>query len=106
MTTLAVIIAVSNSMYAVLAVFGVWAIFSGLLQLNTGIKCWRHYGAQWPMILSGGQSALAGGFMISRSIGSAVPTILDIAPYAAFGAFYFLLAALWLVVTAYRKAEA
>ncbi|MBA8877401.1 DUF308 domain-containing protein [Phyllobacterium myrsinacearum] len=105
-TTLAVVAAVGNSMHAVLAVFGVWAIFSGLLQLNTGIKRWRSYGAQWPMILSGGQSALAGGFMISQSIGSAAPTILDIAPYAAFGAFYFLLSAIWLVVTAYRKAVA
>ncbi len=105
-TTLAVIAAVSSSMYAVLAVFGVWAIFSGLLQLNTGVKRWRSYGAQWAMILSGAQSALAGGFMISQSIGATVPTILDIAPYAAFGAFYFLLSTIWLVVTAYRKAEA
>lgn len=105
-TTLAVIAALSSSIYAVLAVFGVWAIFSGLLQLNTGIRRWRSYGAQWPMILSGAQSALAGGFMISRSIGTVAPTILDIAPYAAFGAFYFMLSAIWLAVTAYRKAEA
>lgn len=105
-TTIAVILAVSNSMYAVLAVFGVWAIFSGLLQLNTGVRRWRHYGAQWPMILSGAQSALAGGFMISQSIGTVAPTILEIVPYAAFGAFYFLLSAVWLAVTAYRKAVA
>lgn len=104
-TTLAVIVAVANSMYAVLAVFGVWAILSGLLQLNTGLKRWRYQG-QWAMILSGAQSALAGGFMISRSLGTAVPTILDIAPYAGFGAFYFLLSAIWLVVAAYRKANA
>jgi len=105
-TTLAVLVAVNNSSYAVLAVFGVWAIFSGLLQLYTGVRRWRHYGAQWVMILSGAQSALAGGFMISRSIGSAVPTILDIAPYAGFGAFYFLLSAIWLVVAGYRQARA
>ncbi|RVC26219.1 DUF308 domain-containing protein, partial [Mesorhizobium sp. M7A.F.Ca.CA.004.04.2.1] len=67
---------------------------------------WRYQGAQWPMILSGEQSALAGGFMISRSLGTAAPTILDIAPYAGFGAFYFLLSAIWLVVAAYRKANA
>ncbi|MBW6422544.1 DUF308 domain-containing protein [Rhizobium sp. XQZ8] len=105
-TTLAVIIAASNSSYAVLAVFGVWAIFSGLLQLYTGVRRWRQYGAQWVMILSGAQSALAGGFMISRSVGSAMPTILDIAPYAGFGAFYFLLSAIWLVVAGYRQARA
>ncbi|MEP7453309.1 DUF308 domain-containing protein [Phyllobacterium sp. SB3] len=104
--TIAVIVTVSTSMFAVLAAFGVWAIFSGVLQLYTGVRRWRHYGAQWPMILSGAQSALAGAFMISRSIGTVVPTILDIAPYAAFGAFYFLLSAIWLVVAASRKAAA
>lgn len=105
-TTLAVIVAVSNSAYAVLAVFGVWAILAGLLQLYTGVRRWRLYGAQWAMILSGAQSALAGGFMISRSVGTVPPTILDIAPYAGFGAFYFLVSAIWLAFGAYRKANA
>jgi len=106
MTALAVIVSASYNTYAVLAVFGIWAIFSGLLQLYTGVRRWRAYGAQWVMILSGAQSALAGGFMISRSFGTAVPTILDIAPYAGFGAFYFLLSAIWLSVAAYRRAHA
>ncbi|MDR6670003.1 DUF308 domain-containing protein [Rhizobium sp. 1399] len=105
-TTLAVIIAVLNSTYAVLAVFGVWAILSGLLQLSAGVRRWRIYGAQWAMILSGAQSTLAGGFMISQSFGSTPPSILDIAPYAGFGAFYFLLSAVWMTVAAYRKANA
>lgn len=105
-TGLAVAIALGHSTYAVLAVFGVWAILSGLLQLYTGIRRWRIYGAQWVMILSGGQSALAGGFMISQSFGAAAPTILDIVPYAGFGAFYFLLSSIWLVVAARRKAHA
>lgn len=102
-TALAVIVAVSDSAYAVLAVFGVWAILAGLLQLYTGGRRWRRYGAQWVMILSGAQSALAGGFMISRSLGTVAPTILDIAPYAAFGAFYFLVSAIWLVFGAFRN---
>ena len=105
-TALAVIVAASNSTYAVLAVFGVWAILSGLLQLSTGARRWPQYGAQWAMILSGAQSALAGGLMISLSVGAVAPTILDIVPYAAFGAFYFLLSAIWLVVAAYRRADA
>ncbi len=32
-----------------------------------------------------------------------VPTIAAIAPYAAFGAFYFLISALWLTVTDARR---
>ncbi|MCS3451664.1 MULTISPECIES: DUF308 domain-containing protein [Bradyrhizobium] len=105
-TTLAVIVALSHSSYAVLAVFGGWAILAGVLQLYTGVRRWRHYGAQWAMILSGGQSALAGGYMISQSVGTVAPTILDVAPYAGFGAFYFLLSAIWLVATGYRHARA
>jgi len=85
-------------MNAVLGVFGAWAILAGLLQLATGVQRWKSFGAQWAMILSGAQSALAGGFFISRSLGNAVPGIADIAPYAAFGAFYFAASALWLLL--------
>lgn len=103
--TLVVALAVSKDTYAVLAVFGVWAILSGLLQLYTGVRRWRSYGAQWAMILSGAQSTLAGGFMISKSFAAAPPSILDIAPYAGFGAFYFLLSAVLMTISAYRKAN-
>ena len=101
--TVVVIIAAMRDTYAVLSVFGVWAILSGLLQLYTGARRWRAYGAQWVMILSGAQSALAGGFMIHQSLGETPPSILDIAPYASFGAFYFLVSAIWLTVSAYRS---
>lgn len=94
--TAAAVLAVIGNMNAVLGVFGAWAIFAGLLQLATGARRWRTYGAQWAMILSGAQSALAGGFFIKQSLGSAMPGIADIAPYAAFGAFYFLVSAVWL----------
>lgn len=85
-----------GSMHAVLGMFGVWAILAGLLQLATGVRRWRS-GAQWAMVLSGAQSALAGGFFIHQSLGSATPGILDIAPYAGFGAFYFAVSAIWLL---------
>ena len=94
----AVIVALGHGMHAVLGVFAVWAFLAGLLQLVTGVRRWRIAGAQWVMILSGAQSALAGGFMWTRAIGDKVPSITDIAPYAAFGAFYFLLSGLWLAV--------
>jgi hypothetical protein len=96
LTALAVIAAIGN-MHAVLGVFGAWAILAGLLQLAAGAQRWKVSGAQWAMILSGAQSALAGGFFIKQSLGSAMPGIGDIAPYAAFGAFYFAVSALWLV---------
>lgn len=103
LTTLCVAVALTQSMNAVLAVFGVWAVLSGVFQLATGIRRWRSYGAQWPMILSGAQSALAGVFFVHTARGSATPGISDIAPYAAFGAFYFLVSAIWLTVTDMRR---
>jgi hypothetical protein len=45
-------------MHGVLAVFGAWAILSGLLQLGAALGRWKTVGAQWAMILSGAQSAL------------------------------------------------
>ncbi|MBB3545522.1 uncharacterized membrane protein HdeD (DUF308 family) [Rhizobium sp. BK399] len=98
-TTVAVVVAASESAFAILAVFGVWAIFSGFLQLMTGVRRWQYHGAQWAMILSGGQSCLAGGFMITQSLGATPPSILDVAPYAGLGAFYFAVSAIWLTVS-------
>lgn len=98
-TALAVAVAVAvalGNMHAVLGIFGAWAFLAGVLQLATAVRRWKTYGAQWVMILSGAQSALAGGFFLHRALGSATPGITDFAPYAAFGAFYFLVSAVWL----------
>ena len=98
LTALAVAVALGKSMNAVLAVFGVWAVLSGVFQLATGVRRWKAFGAQWAMILSGAQSALAGVFFVKTASGAAVPSIADVAPYAAFGAFYFFVSAVWLTV--------
>lgn len=105
-TTISIALALSSSMNAVLGVFGVWAIVSGLLQLATAVRRWKVYGAQWLMILSGAQSALAGAFFIKQSLLPAAHSILEVAPYAAFGAFYFLISAIWLYVSAARRLRA
>jgi hypothetical protein len=102
-TTVAVAIALSQSMNAVLGVFGVWAALSGLLQLATGVRRWKSYGAQWPMILSGIQSTGAGIMFVIQSNAPETPHITAIATYAAFGAFYFLISALWLTVSDARR---
>jgi len=96
LTAIGVGIALGQSMNAVLQVFGVWAALAGLFQLVTGVRRWTVYGAQWPMILSGAQSVLAGGFMLKMAVGPEPVGIANIAPYAAFGAFYFLVSAVLL----------
>jgi len=88
----------------VLAVFGIWAIAAGLAQLITGVRRWRTFGAQWAMILSGAQSMLAGVFFVTQAGRAKIPTIMDVAPYAAFGAFYFLVSAALLMFADRRRA--
>lgn len=95
--TLAVAVAATRNFHAVIAVVGVWATLAGVLQLWTGARRWRSAAAQWPMILSGAQSALAGLFFIAKANDLASsPSVADVAPYAAFGAFYFAVAAFML----------
>jgi uncharacterized membrane protein HdeD (DUF308 family) len=102
-TAVAVAIALAKGMSAVVTVFGAWAVLAGALQLATGVRRWKAYGAQWTMILSGAQSALAGAFFIKMASAAAGLGITTVAPYAAFGAFYFLVAAIWLMVSEARR---
>jgi len=102
-TAIAVALTLGHGMHAVLQIFGVWAALSGLFQLVTGVRRWKSYGAQWAMILSGAQSGLAAAFMLHKAAGIAPVGIADIAPYAAFGAFYFLVSAVSLTISDARR---
>jgi uncharacterized membrane protein HdeD (DUF308 family) len=103
--TLAIAVASAVGMHAVLGVFGMWAGVSGMLQLATGVRRWKTHGAQWPMILSGAQSTLAGGLFIHQATDPTVPGITDIAPYAAVGAFYFLVSGISIFVSEMRRRQ-
>jgi len=91
-TTVAVIIALQSGIPAALVVFGAWASLTGLIQLILGVRRRKSFEGQWPMIISGGQSILAGGFIIYTAH---IPNqgVASLAGYSAFGAFYFALAA-------------
>ena len=102
-TALAVAVALGIDTRGVLLVFGIWAGLSGILQLATAVGRWKTTGAQWAMILSGAQSALAAIFMIRTAQEAAHVGITDIAPYAGFGAFYFLVSAVSLAMRDARR---
>ena len=91
-TTVAVGIALQKGVPEALIVFGTWAIGTGLIQLILGLRRRKFLGGQWPMIISGGQSMIGGTSFILLAHD---PTkgITSLAGYAAFGAFYYLLAA-------------
>lgn len=93
LTTIGVALALQKGVPEALMVFGAWAFVAGLIQLVLGLRRRKEMGGQWPMIISGGQSMLAG---ISFILLAHSPTmgINSLAGYSAFGAFYFLLAAI------------
>jgi uncharacterized membrane protein HdeD (DUF308 family) len=103
LTALAVGVTLGRGMGAVVVVFGVWAALSGLLQLATAVRRWKSFGAQWAMILSGAQSALAGVIFVLRAGAPDISALNTVAPYAAVGAFYFLVSGIWLIVSDRRR---
>ncbi|MBB3320034.1 MULTISPECIES: DUF308 domain-containing protein [unclassified Rhizobium] len=101
--TIAVMLALTMNMNWVLGAFGLWAIFSGLLQLGTAVRRWRTSRGQWAMILSGGQSSVAGALFIFQAQMPKEPSIATVAGYAGVGAFYFLVSAIWLTIALSRR---
>ena len=89
----AMVIAVFSTIKATLIVFGVWALVAGAVQLTLAIRRRRAVGAQWPMMLSGGISVLAG-INFAATSGTASAGLSNVAGYSAFGAFWFLVAVL------------
>jgi len=104
--TLAIVAALPYGYHPVIAVIGAWAALSGILQLSTALRRWRSAAAQWPMILSGAQSTLAGAFFVMKAAdASSVLGVADVAPYAAFGAFYFAISAVILLLRGRRRSD-
>lgn len=97
-TTAAVVLALQKGVPQALIVFGAWAILTGLIQLILGLRRRKKLGGQWPMVISGGQSMLAGGSFIATAHAPNAG-INTLAGYAAFGAFYFILTAISLSKT-------
>ncbi|RWZ67703.1 hypothetical protein ELQ92_00015 [Labedella populi] len=92
LTAIGLAVAVTSGLPAVLIVWGVWAITTGGVQLVVGITR-RSLGGQWPMILSGGISVLAGAGFILMSGGPSA-SLVGLAGYATLGGIFFLISAL------------
>ncbi|MFL6125377.1 hypothetical protein [Actinophytocola sp.] len=91
-------IAASSGIPAVLRVWGSWAIVSGLVQLLVGAGR-RGLGGQWPMIVSGTVSVVAGASFIVQAAKDGA-SLTTLAAYATLGGVFFLLSALRLGRTA------
>ncbi|WP_209021773.1 DUF308 domain-containing protein [Nocardioides sp. 503] len=99
--TAAMTVAVLDTIGSTLLVFGLWALVSGAIQLSVAIRRRRTVGSQWPMMISGGQSVLAGAVIAGMS-GSATSDLTTVAGYAAFGAVWFLVSAVALTIRGER----
>jgi uncharacterized membrane protein HdeD (DUF308 family) len=97
-----ILVAAGTGLTPALIVFGTWASISGAVQLYLGLRRRRPIGGQWPMIISGGLSVLAGISFIVTS-GAPKTSLTTLAGYSAFGAFWYLVGALLLIRVARRK---
>ncbi len=85
-------VAGASGIPAVLRAWGAWAVVAGLVQLIVGVTR-RKMGGQWPMIISGGISVLAGGSFIAGAAADS-PALTNAVGYAIPGAIFFLIAAI------------
>jgi uncharacterized membrane protein HdeD (DUF308 family) len=86
------VFAVTSGIPAVLRVWGAWAVVAGLVQLIVALRR-RTLAGQWPMIVSGTISILAGiSFFLQATASHA--SLNNLAGYALLGGIFFLVSAL------------
>lgn len=90
------ILLAAPDMRRIMSWFGIWAIVAGMLQLAAALPRWTNAMAQWIIVVSGIQSAIFGGLFLVRSQWGPEAEMDAFIRYAAFGAFYFAVSALWL----------
>ena len=94
-------VAATGSVANVFAVFGVWALISGAAQLVVALRRRAQLGNQWPMLLAGGVSTIAGVAYIIVS-GANHPSLMPLVIYTATGGVEFVVQA-WLLARRRRR---
>jgi uncharacterized membrane protein HdeD (DUF308 family) len=89
----------------VLAVFGLWALLTGVAQLVVAIRRREIFGMQWPLLLAGAGSTIFGVAFLVMS-GSDDPELRMVAFYAGGGGVEFVIQAWLLARRTDRVAEA
>jgi uncharacterized membrane protein HdeD (DUF308 family) len=92
LATVGLAFADASGIPAVLRVWGAWAVAAGLVQLIVAVTR-RNMGGQWPMIISGGISVLAGAWFIAGASADN-PALTNAIGYAIPGAIFFLISAI------------
>jgi uncharacterized membrane protein HdeD (DUF308 family) len=93
LAAIAVGIAGAGGEAPVLHVFGAWAVISGAAQVAVGLRRrGPELGRQWPMLIAGGLSFLAGIFYNAQAAGDA-PSLDVLSVYATGGGVFFVVQA-------------
>jgi uncharacterized membrane protein HdeD (DUF308 family) len=100
-TAVAIGFAATGDKGDVLAVFGVWALLTGIAQFVTALRRRAAFGWQWPMLAAGGVSTI-GGVIFTIMATTANPTLMPLAVYAATGGVDFIIES-WLLRRKLRK---
>ncbi|MFJ3661086.1 hypothetical protein ACIPPM_11540 [Streptomyces sp. NPDC090119] len=94
LTAAGLVAAAASGIPAVLRVWGAWAVTAGAVQLIVGaLRRRRGMAGQWPMILSGAISTLAGASFVAGAA-QADASLGSLAGYAFLGGVFFLISAL------------
>jgi hypothetical protein len=99
-----ILAAIRSSLAAAITAFGIWAILSGAVMIYLAVRRQRPLGGQWPLIISGAGSILAGTTFVGWT-GSAAAGLGALAQYSAGGAVWYLLTALWLTWSARSRSS-
>lgn len=94
-TAVALGLAAISGIGAVLFVFGLWAIIAGAAQVVVALSRRRVLGWQWPSLLAGSFSVIAGATYLPVALGDA-PTLTMLVVYTAAGGTFFVLQSLLL----------
>jgi uncharacterized membrane protein HdeD (DUF308 family) len=97
-------VAATGSVANVLAVFGVWAAITGAAQLVLALRRRALFGSQWPLLLAGGLSIVAGVAYLILSAGDD-PKLRPLVIYTATGGVEFVVQA-WLLARRRRRVGA
>jgi hypothetical protein len=91
------IVWLNGNLGAQVRAFGIWAIASGVIQLVLGVIRQSSFKGQWPMIISGGGSIVAG-ITFAGLAGTSAEGLPALAQYSIGGAIWYLAMVGWLII--------